>query len=53
MSETFELWGEWLPTMLSGFLLSLQVCGLSLLFGIPLGLISALGVQSKSRSSRP
>ncbi|WP_296746955.1 amino acid ABC transporter permease [Mesorhizobium sp.] len=49
MIEYLDLWREWLPTLLGGFALSLKVAGLSLLLGIPLGLLLALGVQAKSR----
>ncbi|MDR3373609.1 MAG: amino acid ABC transporter permease [Ancalomicrobiaceae bacterium] len=47
MTELFGFWWEWLPTLLSGLQLSLAVTAVALLFGIPLGLILALGVQSK------
>jgi polar amino acid transport system permease protein len=50
MTEYLELWQEWLPSLLGGLLLSLEVAGLSLLLGIPLGLALALGVQAKSRA---
>jgi polar amino acid transport system permease protein len=40
----------WLPELLGGLGLSLQVTALSLIFGIPLGLCLALGVVAKSRT---
>lgn len=49
MTDYFDLWQEWLPTLLTGLVLSLKVAGLSLLLGIPLGLVLALGVQARSR----
>ena len=52
MSSLLDFWGEWFPTLLDGFVLSLQVTGACLLIGIPLGLVLALGVQSKARSLR-
>lgn len=50
--EMLELWGEWLPQLLDGFYLSLKVAGVSVLFGIPLGLLFALGVGSKKKIAR-
>jgi len=47
MSDLFDFWGEWFPTLFDGFLLSLQVTAVCLLLGIPLGLVLALGVQSR------
>lgn len=52
MTEILDFWGEWLPTLLDGFVLSLKVTGVSLLIGIPLGLALALGVQAKGRWQR-
>jgi polar amino acid transport system permease protein len=49
MIEDLSLWSEWLPTLLEGFVLSLKVASLSLVIGIPLGLVLALGVQSRGR----
>ncbi len=48
MSDLFEFWQENLPTMIDGLIVSLQVTGLALLVGMPLGLLLALGVQAKS-----
>lgn len=42
----------WMPDLLSGFRISLQVTALSLLFGIPFGLVLALGVMAKNRMVR-
>ncbi len=52
MTETLDLWREWLPTLLTGLVLSLKVAGLALLLGIPLGLLLALGVQARLRAAR-
>jgi polar amino acid transport system permease protein len=48
MNDLFAFWGDWFPTLFDGFLLSLQVTAVCLVFGIPFGLLLALGVQSKS-----
>ncbi|MGO7018552.1 amino acid ABC transporter permease [Rhizobium leguminosarum] len=48
MNDLFAFWLENLPTMLDGLKISLQVTGLALFVGIPLGLVLALGVQAKS-----
>ncbi len=47
MIETLGLWAEWLPRLLGGLWLGCKVAGLSLLIGIPLGLVLALAVQAK------
>jgi len=39
-------WLNWLPQMLSGYWLSVQVAAVSLLAGIPLGLVFALAIRS-------
>ena len=52
MSDLLDFWGEWFPTLLEGFEVSLEVTAVFLLFGIPLGLLLALGVQSKSAPIR-
>jgi polar amino acid transport system permease protein len=52
MSDTLDFWGEWLPTLLSGLLVSLEVTAVCLALGIPLGLLLALGVQSKAKAVR-
>lgn len=41
-----------LPEFLAGFKLSLQVAGLALLFGFPLGLLLSIAVQARSRLIR-
>ncbi len=41
-----------LPDFLAGFKLSLQVAGLALLFGFPLGLLLSIAVQARSRLVR-
>lgn len=43
---------EWLPRLLEGFGVTLSVTGLSLLFGLPLGLLFATGMLSKNRVIR-
>lgn len=50
MNELLEFWAENLPTLLDGLVISLEVSGLALLLGMPLGLLLALGVQSKSKA---
>ncbi len=52
MSQTLSFWAEYLPKLLSGLVISLEVTGAALAIGIPLGLVAALLVQSKSRSVR-
>jgi polar amino acid transport system permease protein len=49
MNDVLEFWGEWLPTLLDGLKLSLEVTAACLALGVPLGLALALGVQSKRR----
>src|ERR1700685_3622856 len=44
MFPTSEEITTWMPELLGGLSISLQVTALSLLFGIPLGLVLALGV---------
>lgn len=48
LPEYYEI-VEWLPQLLLGLKISLQVTALSLLLGIPLGLLMALGNMSKSK----
>ncbi len=48
MSDLLQFWGDWFPVMLDGFEISLEVTAACLVLGIPLGLLLALGVQSKS-----
>jgi polar amino acid transport system permease protein len=52
MNDILEFWGEWFPTLFDGFMVSLEVTAVCLVLGIPLGLILALGVQSKSAVPR-
>lgn len=49
MSGLLEFWLEHLPQLMRGLKISLQVTGLALLIGIPLGLLAALAVQAKAR----
>jgi polar amino acid transport system permease protein len=52
MNDLLDFWGEYLPTLLDGLRLSVEVTAACLALGIPLGLLLALGVQSKRRSVR-
>ncbi|CAB3655695.1 amino acid ABC transporter permease [Paraburkholderia rhynchosiae] len=52
MNGLLEQWKEWLPSLLDGYRLSLEVTGLSLAIGIPLGLALALMVAAQSRAVR-
>ncbi|MBN3723893.1 amino acid ABC transporter permease [Burkholderia sp. Ac-20379] len=52
MSEILEMWKTWLPDLLAGYWLSLQVAVLSLAIGIPLGLLLALFVSGRSKAGR-
>jgi polar amino acid transport system permease protein len=48
MTDLLDFWWEWLPNLLSGLEISLTVTAVCLVVGIPLGLILALGVQSRN-----
>jgi polar amino acid transport system permease protein len=48
MSELVDFWWEWFPSLLDGLRLSVAVTAVSLALGIPLGLILALSMQSKT-----
>lgn len=50
--DTLNSWADWLPQLWEGYLLSLQVAGLSVLIGIPLGLMFALWVGAKNKLVR-
>ena len=52
MSDLLDFWREWLPSLLDGLRLSVEVTVACLALGIPLGLVLALVVQSKSRIVR-
>ena len=52
VSDILGFWSEWFPDMLSGFAISLEVTAACLVLGIPLGLLLALGVQSRSAPLR-
>jgi polar amino acid transport system permease protein len=45
-------WGEWLPRLLEGLLTSVQITAVSLLIGVPLGLLFALLSSARSRPVR-
>src|SRR5690606_38677917 len=49
MFPTQDEIAAWLPDLLGGLSISLQVTALSLAIGIPFGLVLALGVLAKSR----
>lgn len=52
MFPTGEEIATWLPDLLSGLLTSLEVAALAILFGIPFGLLLALGVLAQSKALR-
>lgn len=52
MIETLSNWVTWSPQLFRGLLVSLQLAGLALLCGLPLGLALALASSSKIRSIR-
>src|ERR1700722_1686780 len=52
MFPTSEEITTWMPELLGGLSISLQVTALSLLFGIPLGLVLALGVLVHNKDLR-
>ena len=52
MNDILSFWSDWLPTLLNGLAVSIEVTGVSLLFGIPLGLLLALARRSKSAPLR-
>jgi polar amino acid transport system permease protein len=49
MNDLLSFWLDSLPALLDGLTVSLKVTGGALAIGFPLGLLLALGVQSKSR----
>jgi polar amino acid transport system permease protein len=49
MNELLSFWLDSLPLLLDGLIVSLKVTGAALAIGFPLGLLLALGVQSKAR----
>ncbi|MBO9126241.1 MULTISPECIES: amino acid ABC transporter permease [Rhizobium/Agrobacterium group] len=50
MFPTYDEISTWLPHLLGGLSISLQVTALSLLIGIPFGLVLALGVLARNRA---
>ncbi|MGY1829134.1 amino acid ABC transporter permease [Geodermatophilus sp. SYSU D01180] len=52
MTGLLSSWGEWLPRLLEGLLTSLQLTVVSLLIGVPLGLVLALLSSARSRGVR-
>ncbi|MGY1737599.1 amino acid ABC transporter permease [Geodermatophilus sp. SYSU D00684] len=52
MTGLLSSWGDWLPRLLEGLLTSLQLTVVSLLIGVPLGLVLALLSSARSRAVR-
>lgn len=52
MIETLTNWADWSPQLFRGLLVSLQLVGLALLCGLPLGLVLALASSAKFRPLR-
>jgi polar amino acid transport system permease protein len=52
MNEILTLWAQWLPNLLSGLRISVEVTVACLALGIPLGLVLAVGVSAQSRFVR-
>lgn len=52
MFPSYEEIASWMPDLLGGLSISLQVTVLSLLFGIPFGLLLALGVLARNKALR-
>jgi polar amino acid transport system permease protein len=52
MMELLNLWKQWIPDLIDGYGLSLEVTGISLALGIPLGLVLALAVPARSKAIR-
>lgn len=52
MTELLNLWAAWFPELWKGFVLSMQVTAVSLVLGIVLGLVLALGVSASSKTLR-
>jgi polar amino acid transport system permease protein len=52
MTHLLEFWKDWFPALADGFILSLKVTAVSLIAGIPLGMVLALTVEAKSRLVR-
>ncbi|RWP92174.1 MAG: amino acid ABC transporter permease [Mesorhizobium sp.] len=52
MSEMLANWLDWSPQLFQGAIVSLQLAGLALLFGLPTGLVLALASSSGNRLVR-
>lgn len=52
MSEILKMWLAWFPELWKGFVLSMQVTAVSLVLGVVLGLLLALGVSASRRVVR-
>jgi polar amino acid transport system permease protein len=49
MNDLLNFWLDSLPSLMDGLTVSLKVTGAALVIGFPLGLLLALGVQSKTK----
>jgi len=47
MISTFQFWADSFPKLFGGLIISLELTALSLLIGLPLGLLLAVGVSSR------
>ncbi|MGY1651991.1 amino acid ABC transporter permease [Geodermatophilus sp. SYSU D01119] len=52
MTGLLTSWGEWLPRLLEGLVTSVELTAVSLLLGVPLGLVLALLSSSRARPVR-
>jgi polar amino acid transport system permease protein len=52
MSELVANWIEWSPQLFRGLLVSLELAGLALAFGLPLGLVLALASSARNAAVR-
>jgi polar amino acid transport system permease protein len=52
MNDILTLWAQWLPNLISGLRISIEVTVACLILGIPLGLLLAVGVSAPSRFVR-
>ncbi|ROM50868.1 amino acid ABC transporter permease [Pseudomonas rhodesiae] len=52
MNDLLSNWSEWLPELFDGYKFSIQICTLALLWGVPVGLMLAIGTDSKTKLLR-
>lgn len=52
MMELLDFWRQWLPSLLQGLVVSVQVTAAALALGFPLGLLLAIGAKAKWRWMR-